>query len=238
LKFLDPTNVNVGRADTSGIDKVTGQVQTSGANARNLAAKLAANPTAYNQVSAPQVGNANAISAPEQIAAERIQAGQAGSMMVDPAQIAAMERAQAAAIDRGDEQGVRAAQMGLAEALQAQAAGTAPSLAEQQLQRQNEMAVRQQLALAGSQRGMTPAMAQRQAAINVANLASEQGARAAELRIQEQQAARAQLADVLGQTRGLDVNLATQQAQLQQQAGLQNASQFNQQAQAQAIGSY
>jgi predicted transcriptional regulator len=234
FKGLDPTNTKIPAASTAGIDTAQQGIGVSGNKSAALAAALARNPTQFQQVVAPEMAGASQVSMPEQIAAQQVAAQQAQGMMVDPAQIAAMERAQAASIQRGDEQGVRASQMGLAQALQAQADGTAPSLAEMQLQRQNEQAVRQQLALAGSQRGMTPAMAQRQAAINVGNLAAEQGARAAELRIQEQQAARAQLADVLGQTRGLDVNLATQQAQLDQQAALQNASQFNQQAGAQA----
>jgi predicted XRE-type DNA-binding protein len=232
LKRFDTTVV--GKTDQTGVNAAQAGVAGSGARAAGMASNLQNNPTQFRKVRAPDVGAASQIDMPAEVQAERIAAGQAEAMMVDPAQIAALERAQAAAIERGDEQGVRASQMALAQALEAQAAGTAPSLAEMQLQRQNEQAVRQQLALAGSQRGMTPAMAQRQAAMNISNLAAEQGARAAEIRIQEQQAARAQLADVLGQTRGLDVNLATQQAQLEQQAALQNASQFNQQATAQA----
>lgn len=234
FKKLDPTNTKIQAASTSGIDAAQQGIAGAGSRAAGLAAALQKQPTAFQAVAAPRVGAASQVSMPEQVEAQRIAAGQAQAMMVDPAQIAALERAQAAAIDRGDEQGVRASQMALAQALEAQAAGTAPSIAEMQLQRQNEQAIKQQLALAGSQRGMTPAMAQRQAAMNIGTLAAEQGARAAELRIQEQQAARAQLADVLGQTRGLDVNLATQQAQFQQQAALQNAAQANAQAQAQA----
>lgn len=234
FKKLDPTNTKIQAASTSGVDTAQQGISGAGNRAAGLAKALQANPTQYNIVRANDPGAATQIGMPEQVQAGQIQAGQAEAMMVDPAQIAALERAQAAAIDRGDEQGVRASQMALAQALEAQAAGTAPSLAEMQLARQNEQAIKQQLALAGSQRGMTPAMAQRQAAMNIGTLAAEQGARAAELRIQEQQAARAQLADVLGQTRGLDVNLATQQAQFQQQAGLQNAAQANAQAQAQA----
>ena len=231
---LDPTKTKIEAASTSGIDKAQQGISGSGARAAGLAKALQSNPTMYNIVRARDPGAASQVALPEQVQAGQIQAGQAEAMMVDPAQIAALERAQAAAIERGDEQGVRASQMALAQALEAQAAGTGPSLAEQQLARQNEQAIKQQLALAGSQRGMTPAMAQRQAAMNIGTLAAEQGARAAELRIQEQQAARAQLADVLGQTRGLDVNIASQQAQLQQQAALQNAAQFNQQASQQA----
>jgi predicted XRE-type DNA-binding protein len=234
FKGIDPTNTKIPAASTAGIDKAQSSVQGTANKSAKLAAALQNNPTQYQIVRPRDAGEASQIAMPEQIQAERIAAGQAEAMMIDPAQIAALERAQAAAIERGDEQGVRASQMALAQALEAQAAGTGPSLAEQQLARQNEQAIKQQLALAGSQRGMTPAMAQRQAAMNIGTLAAEQGARAAELRIQEQQAARAQLADVLGQTRGLDVNIASQQAQLQQQAALQNAAQFNQQASQQA----
>ena len=234
FKKLDPTNTKIPAASTAGIDAAQQGISGAGNRAAGLASALQKQPTAFQTVAAPQVGAASQIAMPEQVQAQQIAAGQAQAMMIDPAQIAALERAQAAAIQRGDEQGVRASQMALAQALEAQAAGTGPSLAEQQLARQNEQAIKQQLALAGSQRGMTPAMAQRQAAMNIGTLAADQGARAAELRIQEQQAARAQLADVLGQTRGLDVNIASQQAQLQQQAALQNAAQANAQAQAQA----
>ena len=226
FRGMDPTK-KAENADPSGVNTAQAAVAKQGVNSRALAAAIQKNPTAFQTVKAPGIQAAQQVGMPAQVQAQQVQAGTANAMMIDPAQIAAMERAQAANIMRGDEQAIRASQIGLAEALQAQAAGTAPSLAEQQLARQNELAVRQQLALAGSQRGMTPAMAQRQAAMNIANLQGEQGARAAELRIQEQQAARAQLADVLNQTRGVDVNLATQQAQLQQQAGLQNAQQFN-----------
>lgn len=228
LSQFDPT-MGPKQASTAGVNAAQAGISQSGAKSAQLAAALQKNPTQFERVKAPSVGQAATVALPQEVRAGQVQAGTAQAMTVDPAQIAAMERAQAAAIARGDEQAIRASQVGLAEALQAQAAGTGPSLAEQQLARQNELAVKQQLALAGSQRGVTPAMAQRQAAMNISNLQAEQGARAAELRIQEQQAARAQLADVLGQTRGMDVNLATQQAQLQQQAALQNAAQFNQQ---------
>lgn len=231
---FDPTNTGIKAASTAGIDTAQAGMQGAGANSRALADALQKNGTKADVVSAGNIANASRISLPQEVEAERIAVAQAQMQQAEAARIAELERAQAAAIQRGDEQGVRASQMQLAEALQSQASGAGPSIAEMQLQRQNEQAIRQQLALAGSQRGMTPAMAQRQAAINVANLSSEQGARAAELRIQEQQAARSQLADVLGQTRTMDVNLAAQQAQLDQQAVLQNAAQANQQATTQA----
>ena len=232
LSKYDPTAIR--KANVSGVDAAQDELKKAGAKASDFANALRANPTQAQQVTAAAPGQASTISAPQQVQAQQIAAGLAQSQNVSAAQIAPVQQAQAAIIERADEQAIRAQQAGLANALQAQAAGTAPSLAEQQLARQNEQAVRQQLALAGSQRGITPAMAQRQAAMNIASLSAEQGQRAAELRIQEQQAARGQLADVLGQTRNMDVNLAGQQAQFQQQAGLQNAETDAQRALAQA----
>jgi predicted transcriptional regulator len=201
---LDPTAV--GKASTEGVDASQGKIQANSQKLSGLASALQNNATKIQTVAAPQIAGATQIATPEQIVAQQAQQAQI----------------QAAQIARGDEQGARSGQLDLATALQAQASGLGPSLAEAQLQRQNENAIKNQLALAQSQRGINPVLAQRLAAQNIGNLQAEQGQRAAELRIAEQATARGQLGDVLNSTRGLDATLANQQAVLNQGAGLAN----------------
>lgn len=130
--------------------------------------------------------------------------------------------AQAAQIAMGPQEGVRGRQMSLASALEQQAAGQGPSLAQSQLDRATGQNIAQAMALAASQRGQTAGQGLRQIAQQTQS-AQEAAARdAATLRIQEQMQARQQLGDVLQGTRGQDIGLATSQAGLQQQAALAN----------------
>jgi hypothetical protein len=231
LRKIDPTNTSIGSANATGVDRAQNAVGGVGSKAADLARGLAANPTQAQMVAAPQVGPGSVIDRQGPIVADQVrgttqqvQAGTAQMQQVDPAMIAALERMQAAQVARGDEQQLRARQIALADALQAQAAGTGPSLAEQQMQRANEQAIRAQMAQAASARGGNVAMAQRQAAQNIAGIQQENAARAAELRIQEQQAARQQLAGVLDSSRGQDIGIASTQAGLEQDAGKLNVS--------------
>ena len=116
----------------------------------------------------------------------------------------------------------RTRQMSLADALQEQAAGRGPSLAESQLQRATDANIAQSMALAASQRGQTAGQGLRQIA-QQSQAYQQQAARdAADMRIQEQLAARGQLGSVLQSGRGQDINLASSQAQLDQARRLAN----------------
>lgn len=100
---------------------------------------------------------------------------------------------------------VRAQQMGLASALQAQAQGTAPSVAEAQMRQAMDRSLAgQQASLAGA-RGVDPGLAMRMIARQRATESANLGQAAGIARLQEQQGAQQQLAGVLSGTRGADV---------------------------------
>jgi hypothetical protein len=124
---------------------------------------------------------------------------------------------QAAGISREDAE-FRLGQSLLASQLQDQAAGVGPSLAQTQLARANDDAIKSQMALAASARGGNPVLAQRQAAQNVAALQQENAGKSAELALAEQLQARQQLGSVLDSARGQDIGVSTSQAQLVQEA--------------------
>lgn len=111
--------------------------------------------------------------------------------------------------------GFRDTQRGLAHRLQAQANGTAPSLADRQLALAQQRGLAQQQALAAGARGPNRALAQRQAAINSGNLNSQLAAQGVGARLQEQRQAQGLLANVATQARQQDLGtdqLTTQQA--------------------------
>jgi hypothetical protein len=92
-------------------------------------------------------------------------------------------------------------QQRLAEALRAQAEGRTPSLAQMQFQRAlegSQAAIQSQLA---SARGLSPAQAQRIAARQQAALGANAAGQSAEMRLREQMAAQAALANLLAQSR-------------------------------------
>lgn len=128
----------------------------------------------------------------------------------------------------GEQQDWRGRQSALADALQRQAAGEGPSAAGMQLQRGLEAARKQQLAQAAASSGANRALAQRTAAQNIGTMSQDASAQAAMLRAQEQQAAQQQLGQLTGQARAQDIGVAGQDANLQQQAMLQQGA-FNQQ---------
>lgn len=115
---------------------------------------------------------------------------------------------------------VRAQQMGLAQALQAQMAGQGPSLAQSQLRQATDRNLAQAMAMQ-QQRGANPFLAQRNIT-NAAAMAGQQAAaQSADLRMQEQLAAQQQLGGLTGQMRGADI----QAQQLKDQAALAYADQ-------------
>ena len=126
---------------------------------------------------------------------------------------------------------VFAGQQGLADALKAAMAGAGPSVAEQSLKQGTNRAIKQTAASIASQKGINPALAQRLAAENAANMTQEAAGQGALMRAQEQLAARGQLGGVYGQMgsqalTGQGQYLSAQQAQNQVNAGIeaQNAA--------------
>jgi hypothetical protein len=117
---------------------------------------------------------------------------------------------------------VRAQQMNLAQQLQAQAAGTAPSIAEMQAKRQGERALAATLAQQAGQTGPGAALSRREAARGLQATQADIAAESGLLRLQEQQAAQQQLGQLTGQVRGQDISVATTQAESDLKAQLAN----------------
>lgn len=107
----------------------------------------------------------------------------------------------------------------LARALQMQAAGIGPSLAQMQLQQgmeRSQAAAQSQLA---SARGLSPAQAQRMALQQQAGARANLAQQAGMLRLQEQAMKQQQLASLLGQQRGQDITSAGVGAEVGGSAG-------------------
>jgi hypothetical protein len=122
------------------------------------------------------------------------------------------------AFGQGSNVGFRGYQQNLADLLQAQAQGTAPSISDIMFQQAADRNLRQQLALAAGQRGNLAGaqrLAQQQAGQFVADTAGE----AAAGRLAEQRGAQGLLGQLAGQGRGQDIDVAraNQLAALQQQ---------------------
>lgn len=111
------------------------------------------------------------------------------------------------------------------------AMGQGPSAAQAQMQRGLGQAIAASRSAAASAKGVNPALAQRMAAQGIAQQTADVASQAAALRAQEQQAAMSQYGGMAEAQRGQDIGLASQQAQLTQQAGLQGAAQQQQMAQ-------
>lgn len=146
----------------------------------------------------------------------------------------AAARAEAASVaDTGPindrEQQFRQGQEGLIAQLQDQAAGRGPSLAQNQLRQAQDRNIKQALALLSANRGANPAQAGRLIGDQTALINQQAGAQSADLALQEQLAARQQLAGVLGQARSQDQGFDITQSQLDQQRALANAG-FQQEA--------
>lgn len=148
--------------------------------------------------------------------AERMQAAQLGqTATADTAQIDPSQQAQ-----------FRGREMALADQLTAQANGQGPSVAQSQLQTATDRNLAQAMALQASGRGSNNG-GMRQAAQAQSQLGADAGRASAELRSQEIMGARSQLGGLLGQGRAADIGLASNQAQLGQQANLANAGFLN-----------
>ena len=112
--------------------------------------------------------------------------------------------------------------------LQMQAArGEGPSVAGRQIQQGVGAGIAAQQAAAASARGMGAGSAGRQAAMQASNLEAQGAANAGLQRMQEQQAAQQMAGQTIGQARGQNIDLATQNAAMGLQAGQFNAAAQN-----------
>ena len=118
-------------------------------------------------------------------------------------------------LDPTEQNQMRESQLGLINALQAQAAGTGgPTAAQAQLQQATDQNLRSALAMAASSRG-NPALASQAAGRQMSMANQQAAAQSAALRAGEQQAAQGLLGNVLSGARGQDQSFA--------QAGLEGA---------------
>ncbi len=133
----------------------------------------------------------------------------------------------------GGGQQFRTGQMDLVRQLQLQASGRGPSLAGMQAQQVAGQSLAQQQAMAAGAGQGNEAMAARQAAMNAGGTMQNLAQTSAQARMAEQMGARQQLAGVLGQGRGMDMqneqfNAGTSNQRLLEQARMnQQNNQFN-----------
>lgn len=123
----------------------------------------------------------------------------------------------------------RAGQMQQVGQLQGLASGQQMGAGEMAARRAAQQAIAGQHAQATMNRGGNAPGAYLAAARNIANIGGNLGGQAQQAALQDQSQAQAALTGALGQGRGMDVNVAGQNAQLAQQLGLTNAG-FQQQA--------
>jgi hypothetical protein len=134
-------------------------------------------------------------------------------------------------INTQPQQEFRDQQSALARQLAGQAAGTGPSVAQNQLRQGQEANIAATMALMNSQRGQpNPGMA-RQAMQTSAQIQGKAAQEAATARLQEQMQAAGMLNNVAGSARGQDIGLAESQANLQQQSEMARYQATVQQAQ-------
>ena len=206
------------KVDTSGIDAAI----AAGAQPRAAVAQVAGGIGNALAEQRDRALNAPTPTLPQTQTVDRQQIQNVSAAPVNAASIAPVSAA--------DQQAARLQQQALVSQLQARADGTAPSVAQLQLQKANEQAIAAQMAGAASARGGNPVLAQRQAAQNIAALQQGNANEAAMLRLNEQTQAQNQLGSTLAGLReqdiglrGQDVGIATRQAELQQQAALTSA---------------
>jgi hypothetical protein len=128
-----------------------------------------------------------------------------------------------AQIDQSQQGQFRGQQFDLASALRDRAMGTGgPSAAEMQLRRTTDQNIQAQASAAASGRGGQSALSQYNLANRAAATQQDAAGQAATLRANEQIAAQQSLGALLAQGRGADIELASGQAGLNQQANLAN----------------
>lgn len=129
---------------------------------------------------------------------------------------------QAATIATGPQDQSRGMQMNLARALQAQAAGKGPSLADQQMRFATDRGMAQAQSLANSGTGLSAGQRARMARMGMADARMSANQNAVQGRLAEQMSAQQQLGSALAGMRGQDIGLATNQAGFQQGANQTN----------------
>lgn len=133
-------------------------------------------------------------------------------------------RAGQTALNMADQSAARAQSQDLANRLAAQAQGQTAGAGELAVQRQVSRALAAQTAAARMGRGAAAPLAARTAARNMADIGLAGAGQAQQAAMTDQAQANQLLAGVLGQTRGQDIDVASQQAALQQQTNLANMS--------------
>ena len=117
-------------------------------------------------------------------------------------------------------------QQQLAAALQAQSQGQGPNPVQQQFQQNTNQQISQQAGAIGSQKGISPALAQKLASESGSQMMNNQAGQAATLQAQQQLGAQQQQAGVYGQIGNEQLGLSGQNAQIagQNAAANQNAT--------------
>jgi len=140
----------------------------------------------------------------------------------------AAQLGQAAQLANGPQADARSQLGGVTSQLQRIMSGQQAGAGELAVNRQVGQATAAQQAAARMARGANAALAARNAARNTADIGVAGAGQAAQAQLQDQANATGQLGGILGQMRGQDIDLAAQNAQLQQQRMLQQGA-FNQQ---------
>lgn len=179
--------------------------------------KAAENPAGFvkgTDTKGTEIGKAREVGNTEMGPIERITAATTGPI----------ERVNAEQIDKTQQEEFRRKQIEFANRLEAQTRGEGPSVASGEYRIAADRAMANQFALSRSGGG---ALAARQAAINAAGIQQEAARQASQIRMAEALAAQQQLGNVLETGRAGDINLATNQAGLNQGANLANAAAQN-----------
>lgn len=212
---------NIGKDIYGGVQNIGDTLTGTSQNAGLLGVgQFKANPYDINQSVFTDTSKQEALKAQ---LAQQLAAGQGrAAPTMSSARLGAAPTSVAAQMNTAQTDQDRAQQQALAQQLQAQAAGQGPSLAQSQLQQATDRNISQGLAMQASQRGANAGQGLRNVAQGTA-IANQQAAQqSADLRMQEQMAARNQLAGTLQGMRGQDIGVSQEQAQLQQQTGLAN----------------
>lgn len=163
--------------------------------------------------------------APTSVAANIGAASTINANNLNPAAMAA-----GTTLDQSQSNQFRQGQQSLVGQLQAQANGTGPSLAQNQLQLATNRNIAQQLGVAATTSGqMNGAASLRQSALSSAAANQGLAQNSATLRLQEQLQAQQELNDALSSGRSQDLSAATTQAGLTQQTALANQNASNNQ---------
>lgn len=140
------------------------------------------------------------------------------------AQIEAAREVTGEKIDTRQRDEIRAKQMALLAGFEDDAAGKGTSAAQAQLQMAIDQAIANQMGIAAGSHGTGSVTANLRASSNIGSLSQQAAAQSAILRAQEIQQARQNLLTGYSDVGGMDLSLATNQAQFNQQANLANQS--------------